>query len=396
MWIGLFVIIFIFFIKTFQRDSDIDMPVLSWWTYGFPGSYEMIYCAENVKCLVVNKRNTSKDISAYLFYGSAIDFDDLPLPRKEDVWALYHEESPRNVPELMHQELLEMFNFSATFSRYSDVPHTLQYLMALQDITDKKYFVETKTKNLYLKELAPILYLQSDCETATERDEFVKKLMTFVKVDSYGACLNNKALPNKFVDDYLNKLDEDEFLHFVAKYKFVIAIENGVCEDYITEKLWRAIRVGSVPIYFGSPTVKDWLPYDRSAVLIEDYGSIEKLAVHLKKLLEDDNLYEKYLQHKLKGTVTNERLVNELKLRPWSADPLQIVNKLECLVCENVYENLKGHKKIHKVSKDHYNCPKPVSASTLQVNPDNSWVFSWQSARIKAEELRKKINKIYF
>lgn len=56
----------------------------------------------------------------------------------------------------------------------------------------------------------------------------------------------------------LNSLDlyHEEFLHFISQYKFIIAIENAVCDDYITEKLWRPLIVGAVPIYFGSPTVE--------------------------------------------------------------------------------------------------------------------------------------------
>lgn len=49
---------------------------------------------------------------------------------------------------------------------------------------------------------------------------------------------------------------DEEFMKFVGHYKFTIAIENSVCIDYITEKLWRPLIVGSVPIYLGSPTIK--------------------------------------------------------------------------------------------------------------------------------------------
>lgn len=47
----------------------------------------------------------------------------------------------------------------------------------------------------------------------------------------------------------------DDFLHFIAQYKFTIAYENAVCDDYISDKLWRSLTVGSVPIYYGSPSV---------------------------------------------------------------------------------------------------------------------------------------------
>ena len=42
--------------------------------------------------------------------------------------------------------------------------------------------------------LAPIAYVQSGCDTPSMRDEWVAELMKFIKVDSYGECLNNKQL----------------------------------------------------------------------------------------------------------------------------------------------------------------------------------------------------------
>lgn len=48
----------------------------------------------------------------------------------------------------------------------------------------------------------------------------------------------------------------ENLLQFVAQYQFTLAIENAVCDDYITEKLWRPLMVGSIPIYFGSPTIR--------------------------------------------------------------------------------------------------------------------------------------------
>lgn len=51
-------------------------------------------------------------------------------------------------------------------------------------------------------------------------------------------------------------MNNEEFLRLMAKYKFTIAFENAVGDDYITEKLWRPLTLGSVPIYLGSPSVQ--------------------------------------------------------------------------------------------------------------------------------------------
>lgn len=57
---------------------------------------------------------------------------------------------------------------------------------------------------------------------------------------------------NAVLEDVYNS----DFTKFVAQYKFTLAIENAKCDDYITEKLWRPLIAGSIPIYLGSPSVQ--------------------------------------------------------------------------------------------------------------------------------------------
>lgn len=375
--------------------TTLEYPVVLWWTMEFPGTSNVRHCSDSIKCYVYSDRRMSNiyNTEAYLFYASNIDFKNLPTPRRPDeiIWALFHEESPRNVEEFLHEKALNLFNFSSTFSRHSNVPFPLQHLYSYEDITSTRYFVSTRMKNVLLKEIAPILYLQSDCETSTERDSYVIELMKYTKVDSYGKCLKNKDLPQKFKEDYLNNLNEESFLHFIARYKFVIAIENGVCNDYVTEKFWRAIKVGTVPIYFGSPSIKDWFPNKKSGILLEDYPTPNILHEHLMVLMKNDSLYEEYLEHKTKQIIANENLMNEYRQRPYQLDGIKTMEKFECFVCEKLYDKMRGETQMNVVNKSHYDCPKPLSALTLGVNPQNSWVFSWETAEINAETIYKDI-----
>lgn len=395
----LLITVFIIIFTLWMCNSEIveenkHNPVILWWTASFPGTSETRYCSNGIKCDVFSNRNFSDvyNVEANLFYASNIKFDDLPPRRpKEVLWGLYHEESPRNVEELMHEDVLSLFNFSSTFSRFSDVPFPLQYLNSFDDITNLKYFIPTLEKNKYLKEISPVMYLQSDCETSTERDIYVKELMKYVDIDSYGTCLNNKKLPIKFTEDYLNKLHDDDFLRFIARYKFVIAIENGICNDYVTEKFWRAIKVGTVPIYFGSPLIKDWFPNNRSAILLEDYPTPEIMSKYITKLMNNDTLYESYLEHKTKRLVSNAKLLNEIKNRPYQIDALKTASVFECYVCEKLHQMRKGELKQSIISRNHYDCPKPLSALTLQVNPLNSWAYSYETAKQNAASIRKKV-----
>ncbi|XP_023227267.1 alpha-(1,3)-fucosyltransferase 10-like [Centruroides sculpturatus] len=92
---------------------------------------------------------------------------------------------------------MELFNHTATFKPESDFPLTLQYLDSLKSLTDHKYFKSTSQKDKELKMLSPVVHVQSDCNTPSERDAYVKELMKYIKIDSYGKCLHNKDLPKR-------------------------------------------------------------------------------------------------------------------------------------------------------------------------------------------------------
>lgn len=132
------------------------------------------------------------------------------------------------------------------------------YYIFLHCIADKQYFTPTNEKTRLMKEeaFAPLLYLQSNCDTLSERDSYISELMKYIPVDAYGTCLNNKNLPDYLRDNYIDTLNSDDLKRFVGKYKFTLAFENAVCDDYITEKLWRPLVAGSVPVYYGSPTFR--------------------------------------------------------------------------------------------------------------------------------------------
>jgi hypothetical protein len=54
----------------------------------------------------------------------------------------------------------------------------------------------------------------------------------------------------------MRSMGHEDFYHLLSKYKFVLAAENAVCDDYITEKFWRSFYVGTIPIVYGSPSVE--------------------------------------------------------------------------------------------------------------------------------------------
>jgi hypothetical protein len=95
-------------------------------------------------------------------------------------------------------------------------------------------------------------------------------------VDSGGPHLNNigHVLPR---DKLHYKLD------FLNSYRFNICFENGSYPGYVTEKLYNALQVKTMPIYWGSPTVgRDF--NSRAFINASDHGDFQKLVNYIQHL----------------------------------------------------------------------------------------------------------------
>lgn len=79
-----------------------------------------------------------------------------------------------------------------------------------------------------------------------------------------------------------------------SEYKFSIAFENAIENDYITEKIYDQLVAGSVPIYLGAPNVGSFLPGENCLINTNSYRSPKDLAYYLKKCLINDDEYLKY------------------------------------------------------------------------------------------------------
>ena len=437
------------------RESK-DLPIILWWT-PFTGVLGLPrYCTLGNCCLTQDRAQIHhRNVKSVLFYGTDFDPTDLPLPRRKDIWwGLLHEESPKNKPILNHLPVVQSFNLTGTFKWESDFPLTLQFLPSIESLTSRKEFVPTKKKNTFLEDyllsekseelqniksvermpiaenkesadgsdgqllkasdsteskkfvdeekvqieksfrkIAPVAYIHSDCDTPSERDKYVTKLSKYIKIDSLGNCLNSKTLPPHIADS--SHFNHPDFHHILARYKFTLAMENYGCDDYITEKFWRPLIVGSVPVYWGSPRIADWLPNNRSVIKISDFATPKELADFLHTLLRNDTLYEAHLTHKTHGEITNSNLIAAMNERKWGLDDLEkgsFIDHFECFVCDEIYRShphltprTSYRTRIADVS--HLSCLEPKTVLTNTINKNSFWLEEYEKSKTEAEVL---------
>lgn len=76
-------------------------------------------------------------------------------------------------------------------------------------------------------------------------------------------------------------------------YKFTLCFENSVFPGYVTEKIFDAIFAGSVPIYYGAPDIKKYIPAD-AFIDFRDFKDYDALYSYISSM--DEERYNSYLQ----------------------------------------------------------------------------------------------------
>jgi hypothetical protein len=149
-----------------------------------------------------------------------------------------------------------------------------------------------------------LVWILSNCNAFNGRQKYIAKLMKLgVKIDSYGKCLRNAF-------NQLTKKRLENNIEMYSKYKFVFAIENSNCKDYVTEKLVHVIASGSIPIVAGRDDKPNYLKFlpNNSFINIYDFKSINEFIFKIESIASNRTEYEQYMKFKFKHNYTSDYL----------------------------------------------------------------------------------------
>ncbi|GJJ74907.1 hypothetical protein EMPS_07265 [Entomortierella parvispora] len=314
-----------------------EYPIL-WWTRWFgEDRYEGMVtdqCGLPYTCKHTLDRSRYADSRVVVFH----DWDPHDLPPVKDAqnnvkaWVLNKAERPD--PHHYQARYMNLFTYRFTYHFGSDFIGS--YFKAGRDLPDglinlvsRPAFKSLAQKNQYRQHgfhpqdnrpLAPVAWIASNCEATNGRHFMVQQLQKYIPVDIYGHCIPSRAWPKQAStsnnnnnininintpdseDDSAKEMSDEEL---VSHYKFYLALENTNCEDYITEKLWRPLAVGSVPIVDGPKDYSRLQPAAKSLIVYDDFGSPQALAAFLRRLDQDDGAYEEYLSYRAKKNAAN-------------------------------------------------------------------------------------------
>ncbi len=197
----------------------------------------------------------------------------LPTTRASprQVWVQWSQESAVHYPLLRAPSFDERFDLRMTYRLDSDVPipyfapDIFESLPALVPIADRRDVL--------------VSAWVSSRHDRCGRDDYLRGLMGSMPVHSYGRVGRNIRVEND--------TGQPTKLATIARYRFTLALENAVDRDYVTEKFFQPLQVGSVPVYRGAGNVARFAPAPSSYIDADDFPGPAALAQFLQSMTDE-------------------------------------------------------------------------------------------------------------
>lgn len=263
------------------------------------------YSCPQTNCDFTSNKSLIREADAVMFHARDTNLYELPTYRRPDQrWILLHHEAPPNTPANLFEGLNNLINWTATYRTDSDVVLTPRYRKkassSANEVCKLPFHVAANKTRL-------VAWFVSNCNTNSRREDFVQELRKTVTIDVYGSCGPYACHP---------KMSPKCYQTIEREYHFYLSLENAICKDYVTEKLFNIMDYNIIPIVFGGVDGDKFLP-PKSAINVFDFKNTAALGQYLIQLAKDHRKYDEYFQWK-----------SEYEMEPYQHYACQICSKL--------------------------------------------------------------------
>ncbi|TNN56247.1 Alpha-(1,3)-fucosyltransferase 9 [Liparis tanakae] len=266
-------------IQAASMDAESDTLLLIWmWPFGF--KFDLNCNSFNMsRCRMTDDKSLYHKAHGLLFHHRDINgqLSNMPkLPRLTfQKWVWFNMESPANsfpIPGLNR-----VFNLTCNYRLDSDIPVPYGYLEPVTS-EDESFKLPAKDKL--------VCWIVSNWNPNHRRVQFYNELRKHVEVHTYGRAFGKP-------------LSDQEYQNTVLSCKFYLSFENSNSRDYITEKLYSPMKIGSVPIALGPSRqmYEGHIPAD-SFIHVDDFSTAKKLAQRLLYLDQNPAEYMQFFNWK--------------------------------------------------------------------------------------------------
>ncbi|XP_075043566.1 4-galactosyl-N-acetylglucosaminide 3-alpha-L-fucosyltransferase FUT6-like [Mixophyes fleayi] len=264
------------YVNTKQEPAE-DTRIILVWTWPFGDKFPLNECPSflNISgCFYTDNKTLYSSADAIVIHHRDVCHSKNQLPQTprppNQYWVWFNMESPSHSPNLHFMD--NLINLTMSYRADSDIFSPYGWLE--QNKEEQNFTIPPKTKL--------VAWAVSNWNPQSKRVRFYEQFKKFLSIDIYGR--QHKTLPR------------NEHQQILSTYKFYLAFENSVHEDYITEKLWKnAFASDAVPVVLGPSreNYERFIPKD-SFIHVDDFSTAQELATYILKLDSDDNAYRQY------------------------------------------------------------------------------------------------------
>ena len=221
-------------------------------------------------------------------HRSDIRYNELPIERNsEQIWLFWHDE-----PSGVEKQIISLqFNWTISY-RFNSEANIGAYgitILRKQILTSEEFHFYINDQFNHRQSTA--IWFVSNCQPKSRLIYYNKLRIHYPLIKVYGQCVsqNETNQCSRFSQCEISEL---------SKNKYYLAFESQSCRDYITEKFWRSLAYGIIPIVFG-PRNKQSLERiapPNSFIYTGDFKSLKNLAEHLNKINRNRTLFSEYHQ----------------------------------------------------------------------------------------------------
>jgi hypothetical protein len=192
--------------------------------------------------ITIDHKFFSESDASLIHLRESIDYKELNnISRQSNQrFVFFLKESPVHSPILSSKQHGQLFNYTQTYRPDSDITATT--LRNFFWLFNHKIYPNYNFRSiLKTKQSGKILVaIISNCKDSSNRLKYIQELKEYISVDVYGQC--GKPCPAV--------LDCRQYAY--SKYKFYLAFENSLCDEYVTEKFFLALHSARIiPIVLG-------------------------------------------------------------------------------------------------------------------------------------------------
>ncbi|XP_019219795.1 alpha-(1,3)-fucosyltransferase 9-like [Oreochromis niloticus] len=266
-------------LNLFSNKINKNVTIVLIWMWPFGRTFNLNICSSlfNIDgCFITTDKNFYSKANGVIIHNRDIrtDLSNLPQYKRPSFqkWIWMNSESPSHSSQL--PGLANLFNLTLNYRQDADIQVPYGYIVPAES---QENFIPPKKNKL-------ICWIVSNWNQNHKRVKYYNELSKHVEIQTYGRAFG------KYISD-------QDYFPTITSCKFYLAFENSIHKDYITEKLYNPLLVGTVPVVLGPPrqNYENFIQGD-AFIHVEDFTSPQTLADYLLLLDKDEEMYLRYFE----------------------------------------------------------------------------------------------------